>query len=575
MKHTPKIVSAATATLAVFALAGCNLKEPSPFDPRAMQRSGRLAAGDNAVVAKRPLPTTMQSPFNGPEGRRKPTPDEEAGQPLGTEPTLRLSLQEVIQRVVANNGEVKVAGYTPAIDQTRVIEAEARFDPTLFLGSSVEKRTSTEVFQSLGSGSTFYTAEGGLRQNLESGGQVELRYRTQLVDQLEPAGGPSLNVPDDPLYSNELQIQIQQPLLRDFGNEINRARISINRNNQKISVLEFRRQLEETIAETERFYWQLVQAEREMRIQERLLQKTIDTAYVLLIRKDEDVSGIQSSQANSSVESRRAELIRSRARVRDLSDEIKRRMQDPSIPTVSPIVILPASPALDVPVQFNIDDTLAQAYENRFELGQQVLRVDNANIASKVAKNNLLPQLNLQATGALQGVNGQWVDALGDQTTFENYSFQLALQFEIPIGNRAARAIYQRAMLQRAQAAEQYSSLLSQVQLEVRQTTREVDTTWQEIAANRKARFAAGDALAAVERRRDGAEPLTPTFVQLILDRQEALAQAERAEAQAISNYNVAISRLELAKGTLLRYNNILLTEEDTPFVKTFGKFGR
>jgi len=63
--------------------------------------------------------------------------------------------------------------------------------------------------------------------------------------------------------------------------------------------------------------------------------------------------------------------------------------------------------------------------------------------------------------------------------------------------------------------------------------------------------------------------------VQLMLARQEVLAQTERQEAAAISNYNIAISRLELSKGTLLRYNNVLIEEESTPFVKTFGMYGR
>ena len=111
--------------------------------------------------------------------------------------------------------------------------------------------------------------------------------------------------------------------------------------------------------------------------------------------------------------------------------------------------------------------------------------------------------------------------------------------------------------------------------LEVRTAWRQVNSSWNQIGASRQARFAAADALAAVEMRREQGEALTPTFVQLILDRQEALAQAERQEASAISNYNIAISRLELSKGTLLRYNNVIIEEEQTPFVKTFGMYGR
>src|SRR5207249_913327 len=77
----------------------------------------------------------------------------------------------------------------------------------------------------------------------------------------------------DPALENEFVLQITQPLLRDFGNEINRARIVINRNNQRISLLEFRKQVEETIADNEKNYWDLAQAERVVKIQEELVSQ--------------------------------------------------------------------------------------------------------------------------------------------------------------------------------------------------------------------------------------------------------------------------------------------------------------
>ena len=65
--------------------------------------------------------------------------------------------------------------------------------------------------------------------------------------------------------------------------------------------------------------------------------------------------------------------------------------------------------------------------------------------------------------------------------------------------------------------------------------------------------------------REDNNEPLTPQFVDQKLRQQEQLAQAASAEAQAIANYNIAIANLERAKGTLLRYNNVVLQEQALP----------
>ena len=137
----------------------------------------------------------------------------------------------------------------------------------------------------------------------------------------------------------------------------------------------------------------------------------------------------------------------------------------------------------------------------------------------------------------------------------------IGLQFEIPIGNRAARATWRRALLQRNQAISQYQATLNEIAEQVRVAARGVSTAWDEIVQVRQAVFANVDALLAIQQREDAGEVLSPTFVQLKLDQQEQLAEAQRREAEAISNYQVAVTRLEAAKGTLLRYNNVIMEE--------------
>ena len=80
--------------------------------------------------------------------------------------------------------------------------------------------------------------------------------------------------------------------------------------------------------------------------------------------------------------------------------------------------------------------------------------------------------------------------------------------------------------------------------------------------ASRQARFAAADALCAIEQREDANEPLTPEFVHLKLDQQEQLAQAAQPRSRRRSaTTTIALAALERAKGTLLRYNNIVMEE--------------
>ncbi|HQY88566.1 MAG TPA: TolC family protein, partial [Tepidisphaeraceae bacterium] len=482
---------------------------------------------------------------------------------------VQVDLRSMLQRTVVNNSDVKVAGFTPAIDETRVTEADARFDPTMFSQLSYDLQRPTISSNSFaGTYTETVTGNVGIRQLLESGGEIRIQAQSQWYNALSAGSLGTINGGDDPFYNNELSVQLTQPLLRDFGNEINRARIVINRNNQQISLLDFRNTLEETLFNAEQSYWQLVQAQREVEIRQLLLERTLQMIQILAIRQDQDVTREQLSRTNQSLELRRSELVAARSRLADVSDDLKRFMNDAQLPIAGPELLVPATPASEVQIIFDPHEQIESGLLNRPELGQQLKRVDNAAVAMGVAKNNLLPRLDLSLQGALQGLDSDFVEATGnvfDKDEEYNGTLQLGLQFEIPIGNRAARAIWRRAQLQHLQSISQYDVQIQQVTVEVKKSLREVDTRYQQIANFRAARLASEDQLDAIQVREDQAEPLTPDFVDRKLRAQESVAAAQSQEAQSVADYNIALARLERAKGTLLRYNNIVLAEEQLP----------
>jgi outer membrane protein len=581
----PKILRGTTlallATAAGAAIYGCKQYDVKyePFNPRGIQQSERTSSAGAPMRPARKLPTTLETEFamknedaaTQPGASTQPSPPPTTGPAIGSqEPVVHLPLRELIQRAVANSLDVKVAGYQPAIDETRVTEAEARFDPTFFTNvqysvDNVLAPSPQNIGLNPASGETTfrtYSAQIGVRQDLESGGKVELRY--------EPAHSkrePGDNFDPNPFWTSDLTLQITQPLLQNYGADVNRARIVINRNNQRISLLDFRDALEKNISDLEKAYWQLQQGLHEVHIAEELLDRTLSTADVLYQRTKQDVGRQQLSQAVSSLETRRTILIRARAHVRDLSDQIKRLMNDPEFPVAGQTLILPADAPIDEQIRPNLEDQLNTGMENRLELGQQQLRAANAGVAADVAKNNLLPRFDFVGSVGPQGIGGNWWEAAQDEFGFDHLDFTVGFQLEIPIGNRAARAIWRRAQLQRMQAIDQYRALVDQVSLDVKTAMRNVETTWEERVGARRAEKAAADALGAVEERERANEALTPDFVNRKLDLQSQLAQAQQREAEADASYMISLSDLEKAKGTLLRYNNIVM--EESPLDQT------
>ena len=594
-----RALAPALTLAAAAALAGCNLSEPPPFDPRGLGELERRGAAEleqqqPADRGLRPLPDSSDSPFlqDPDDSAARPDQPPPPPTPIAAAPeSVALPLREVIARAVLNNGDVRVSGYTPAIEQTRVVEAQAAFDPVAFANVQYQRvdRLTTGQFNGITSGvdpvtglptaqSTFvvgdqsevYSGEVGLRQLLPSGGQAQLSYQTarNKLDQSRFSNFDSDGdgVPDDlavqdPFYENNLVLQLTQPLTRNFGRDVNNARITINRNNQQVALLDFRTQLEQTLVEVEQTYWQLVQANQEVGYQEELLQRSVDTAQLLYARQNQDVNRQQVAQAVSEVEARTADLIALRSRARDLSDQLKRLMNDDEYPVAGPTVVVPASDPVLQPIAFDVDEQVAEGLRNRPEIAQQLLRARSAGTALAVGRNNLLPRIDLILSGGFQGVGDDFGEAFDEQVDFDNLSATVGIQAEFPLGNREARAVYRRAQLQREQAIEQYRSLVSQITLDVKQALRQVETAYQLIAQRKRQVFAASEALESIRIRREAGEALTPTFVDLELQLQANLAGAQRQQAAAISDYNVSVATLERAKGTLLRYDNVVLDE--------------
>lgn len=578
--HSPRIrrlLIVCAAAAAGSLLPGC-VQDPTPFDPQLAQRWER--AKDDQVKSRpmMPLPTTVQSRFMPGETEEHPEPSD-AGMNVPEGPQVVMPLQEIIHRAILNSLDIRVASYDTAVDQTRVLEAEAKFDPSLFLNGSFERvdKESPGTFTSFDPQFTFVngdrsrlahfaqsntsTVQWGFQQDLPAGGQAKLQY--QVVNFFSRPQ----QFPIATYYENELSLQVTQPLLQNFGVEVNEARITIARNTQRTSLLDFRKTVEDTVLNIEKTYWQTVQAERNVRTLERLVGASQDTAQMLFHRQGQDVTAVQIQQANSATESRRADLVDARTRVADLSDQLKRLMNDPEYPVAGNVIITPANDETDQPLHFDVDEQIEAALDNRLELGQQQVRINSAEIGMKVAKNNLLPSLNFQGSVTSDGVSHSLGNAFGHQADFNHIGYSAGLQALFPLGNRAARAVWQRALQQRQQAIDSYSQIVEQVTQEVKTATRDLDSAYRTIGRRRQARLLAAETLNSLRRQEEaGATPLTPEFVQLRLDYQDRLATAEQAETQALFDYNVAIAQLEKFKGTILRYNNVIMEQKQLPF---------
>lgn len=479
-------------------------------------------------------------------------------------PVVLLSLAEAIDLAVENNLSIQAAKLTPAIAQTQVTQALANFDAVFFANASYSDVTTFQPTV-IGAGSlvifpidTQTTTLGtGVRKNLISGGQASVSTDLQ-YNQSQTSGGSV------EFWDADVTLGLTQPLLRGFGSDVNRAEIVLTQNAQRADVEQLRSNLIDLCASTESAYWQLVFTKQQLLIQTRLLDRTIVDRDRLKKRADFDVNPVQLTEANSFVELRRSDVIRARQQVRLASDQLKQLINSPDIPVVDETLILPTDRPADVPVTFSLLDAVTTAMQHRPDLRIALLQIKDASVLQRVADNARLPALDLNAQINFNGQNSNNpARAYSDLAEADFVDYIVGGQFEVPIGNRGPQAFLAQRMLERQQSVINYQAQAQLVTLDVKNALRELLTSYELIGSSRASRLAAADNLRAIQAQEDAGVALTPEFINLKLQAQERLANAETQEIQSLTDYNNAIAALYQATGTLLDHNRIAFDDTD------------
>ncbi|HUT83513.1 MAG TPA: hypothetical protein VMX95_02595, partial [Thermodesulfobacteriota bacterium] len=165
----------------------------------------------------------LSPPVTMGEERGNAQPDEGAA--------LNLTLQDCIQRALKNNLEIRVEEINPKISEAEITQEKSKFDPVALLTAFQNKSLieSTTFLQGvfLREQQKFFLQKGidvdfSLVEKLITGGKSELtysysRYETNSFFQFV-----------NPAYRADLTFSITQPILRNFGVELNRSKIKID-----------------------------------------------------------------------------------------------------------------------------------------------------------------------------------------------------------------------------------------------------------------------------------------------------------------------------------------------------------
>ncbi|MBI3844657.1 MAG: TolC family protein [Planctomycetes bacterium] len=484
---------------------------------------------------------------------------------------LKLGLETAIRYALVNNLTLQAQSIDVDIARSQVSVAESAFDPDFhssfnrvdFQTPSPSLLETGGVQQNSAIEGTRGTFDMGLRDRLQTGTMLDLTY-TQARN-FTSAANRFLN----PDWSSSLTLSATQSLLRGGWLPFNQAEIRIARNSTQISKWKFYEIVSNVVLQVIEAYWDLVFLVEDVDVKKQSLDLAKDQLEINRVKVQQGVlAPLELKQNETSVYFRTAELIGAEKAVRDGEDVLRRllfsleeteRWEVGLDPIDRPIV----DPKFGAP---DWKDAARVALERRPEIVQATVDLESKGIAIRSAETQLLPQLDLSgsyAVNALTGtgqtiqtstgpvqvpINGDWSDNLSDLFDGKFRTWTVGLALDVPIGNREGKSNLLKAKYERRQALIRYRDLQNSIVQDVRESVRGIDTSIKTIEFTTKARESAEEQLRAVRSKFDVG--LATNFE--VLQLQEDLAQKRRDENKARKDYAVARARLDRARGVLV-----------------------
>jgi len=509
---------------------------------------GIITSYQKTVVDKGPQPRDsnegLESLRPSPEPgllKLEVTKDETTGKNI-----VNLTIDDAVKRALVSSPEISIVSYDPSIAKEDIIKAVSDFDPALFgrLNYEKEDNPADSIFQ--GGQSTSRVWETGIKQKGITGAEWSLAYAlTRNWDDLTTR---ILSTRYEPILS----FQIKQPLLRDGWQEANLDKVKISKLNYRVALAAFRQKTEAVSAEVISLYWLLTQARRDREIQQQLLKKSLETLTKVKDRENIDSTTVQIKQAETAVKSREAILLQAEKQVVDVQDALVRLLSDSQVNLLNDFEIVPITVPEMAETRFEQSEALRLALSNNPEIQQARLAVEVAQINVDAAKWQKMPKLDLVASSRMSGLSQGRGDAQEQLSDGDFVSYALGITFEIPLGNRQREAEFRKRGLERRKATSILQNTSDLVAARVKERIRLVETSYAEIQVQKDAVEAATIYLQALEDSEVIREKLTPEFLLVKLQAQESLANSQRSEIKAITDYNTSFIRLAQAMGTVL-----------------------
>ncbi len=532
-----------------------------------------------------------------------------------------ITLDEVIQTGLASSSVMRDLGgavlvspdatrtaWDPAVQETNpatgVEAALSEFDAqftTSFFAENNDRALNNEFF---GGGTRILTQDAAVQQAQISKRSVtgtELAARQIIEYDANNAPGNLF----DSAYTVKVEGEVRHPLMQGAGMEFNRIAgptrtpgvyngVLIARIKTDVQIADFEIAVRNLVSNLENAYWDLYFAYRDLDAKIAARDAALDTWRRVQALYE---SGRRGGEAEKEAQARE-QYYRFQEEVENaltgrrvdgtrtgngslagtfrgnggvyISERRLRRLMN--LPISDGVLLRPQQQPVVAQIDFDWEQVMFEAVDRRAELRRQKWGIRARELELIASKNHLMPRLDAVGRYRFRGFGkdllpddplpaGTFNNAYENLTSGDFQEWQLGLELDIPIGFRQAHSAVRNAELLLARERALLSDQQQEVIHDCAAAVGEVARAYQVSQTSYNRLIAARSELEALK----AAFEADKAPLNLYLDAQRRLAESESRYHRSVTEYAVSIKNTHFAKGTLLEFDGVFLSEGPWP----------
>jgi outer membrane protein TolC len=507
------------------------------------------------------------------------TPSIERGAPL------ELSAQQAIELALRSNLDVRIERYTLDVNRLRILGAKGFYDPTVSFSTNATSADApvTSVLQGNSSITNLITTSQGftstVQQNLFTGGSLSV----QLTNSRNTTNDAFSFV--NPLFSSNLNLTLQQPLLRGLVRNPLRRQLRILNLDARIGEEQFRQAVSVMLLNVLQQYWELKYAREAAAVRKESRQLAASDRDQIRQKVQAGLlTPIAVASADAEVALREQDTIQGEMLVITAENALKAQLaRDPS-DDIWRRTLIPTDSPKPQPLETTLAESIERALRKRPELSATQLQRQQNQIDRDFLRWETKPQVNLVTGFGSTGQAGRVYDLITDPQSllpagrvvdptapgfgglgaasgqafgFSYPNWSVAVNVQVPILNRSAKANAAQADVTgqrlQTQMKQQQQAIMVEVanayetvrlQLSALEVARQAHELSQEQLSGETQRFEAG---------------FTTQFE--VLRYQRDLDDARLRELRATVDYEIALAALRKATDTLADEHDVVIAK--------------